>query len=92
MFDILLQKKKVILMNEISSNPYLPERFENALKFHLKDPIEREIKNLKTRGSDTFQQTNLNVQRVILKGFANMPELFNKIDICSKRGESCSNL
>ncbi|HOD55050.1 MAG TPA: hypothetical protein PKJ08_11020 [Candidatus Cloacimonadota bacterium] len=92
MFDILLQKKKVILMNEVSTSPSLPGCFDFSFNLVYKDPIEREIQHLKKEGDISVRQGNLNIQRIILKGFANMPELFNKITVCQDRGESCSSL
>lgn len=92
MFDILLQKKKVILMNEMSVNPLLTERFEYSSGNVYPDPIEREIQHLKKNSRTDKQQSNPNIQRIILKGLVNMPELFNKITVIQKRGESCSSL
>jgi len=91
MFDILLQKKKVILMNEVSSTPAVPGKFDFSYNLVYKDPIEREIQYLKKDTERIKQQTNFNVQRIIIKGLGYMPELFNNISIIQKRGESCSS-
>lgn len=85
MFDILMQKKKVILINEQDLSSNLLTGNSNCLMLQ-NDPIESEILKFDKDNNLTLHQTDINNNRIIIKFLGWNPSLFNNVSAKAIRG------